>query len=105
MRLGVRIRRTERHFFMAVLETDVLQLGLFQTHLAVAAVAASPALLAQMVGTGVFGAADADTGRLFFADAADEWHGSGHWGRRVGLTGCAGCRDRVARQRWASRST
>ena len=44
----------------------------FQADLAIAAIAAGAALVAEMVGARILRALHADAGRLFFADAADE---------------------------------
>jgi hypothetical protein len=44
----------------------------------VAAIAAGAAFFAEMVGAGIFGAADAYSGGLFFANAADKWHDGDH---------------------------
>jgi len=82
-------------------------MGLFfvEVNFAVAAITAGTAFLTEMVGTGVLSATDADTVRLFFADAADEGHNVRHWVFRVERAGWAGWRERVARQRCASLST
>lgn len=62
-----------RPFIMRALDEVLIQM-----HLAIAAVAAAPAFLAQMIGAGVLGALQTDARRLFFTDIADEWHGGDH---------------------------
>ncbi len=76
-----------------------------KTNFAIAAVAACRALFAKVISAGILGALHADSGGLFFADAAHKGHGGYHWVRLFVFGFSAGCRDRVARQRCASLST
>jgi hypothetical protein len=50
----------------------------FEMDLAVAAVAACAAFLAEMIRAGVLGTPDANEDGLFFADAAEKCHGCVH---------------------------
>ena len=74
----------------------------FEVDFAVTAVAACAAFFAEVVGTGVLGATNANAGGLFLANAADKRHGCGHQGFRFVPADAAGWRERVARQRCAS---
>ena len=109
MRMGLRLAGSRE---VSRLRRFFLQAVFLQTNLTIAAIAACGALFAKMIGARILGALHADAGGLFFADTADKWHGGSHKGRDgycgrrfVFDASAAGCRERVARQRWASRST
>ncbi len=68
-RLGFRIGPGFR-----VNHRGVHRLVIVQRNVAVAAIAAAAALLAEMIGAGVLGAADTDPQRFFFTDTTGEWH-------------------------------
>jgi hypothetical protein len=88
-------------------ENHVLRLIRRQRDFTTAAIAAAPALLAQVIAAGVLGTCGADTRRFFLTDAAKKSHSSDHW-----VYGCdaafftllagAGSREIVARHLCAS---
>jgi hypothetical protein len=81
LRLRIRVRSGALGVYglklemLGSIDVNRRRLGRFHKgNIAVAAIAAAPAFLAEMVRAGVFRAQDADPRRFLFTDTADEWH-------------------------------